>query len=195
MAASPRPIRFIMDHRIFRMPVLGWLFRLAKAIPIAPQKDDAAVYDAGLRARPRRCSTTATCSASFPRARSRATAQLRRVQGRRHEDAGDAPGAGRAARAAEPVGLVLLARRAGGRWRSRSGAASFSRVGLVAGEPVPASAVTPAGLRERVGSCSMLDDAPALAGGLARRRASTGARREARLGPRAARGRAARTRR
>ena len=27
----------------------------------------------------------------------------------------------------------------------------FSRVGLVAGEPVPASAVTPAGLRERVG--------------------------------------------
>ena len=27
-----------MDHRIFRVPVLGWLFRLAKAIPIAPQK-------------------------------------------------------------------------------------------------------------------------------------------------------------
>jgi 1-acyl-sn-glycerol-3-phosphate acyltransferase len=40
MAASPRPIRFIMDHRIFAMPVLGWLFRLAKAIPIAPQKED-----------------------------------------------------------------------------------------------------------------------------------------------------------
>jgi hypothetical protein len=29
MAASPRPIRFIMDHRIFAMPVLGALFRLA----------------------------------------------------------------------------------------------------------------------------------------------------------------------
>jgi 1-acyl-sn-glycerol-3-phosphate acyltransferase len=29
MAASPRPIRFIMDHRIFATPVLGWLFRLA----------------------------------------------------------------------------------------------------------------------------------------------------------------------
>ncbi|RZL83066.1 MAG: MFS transporter, partial [Variovorax sp.] len=25
MAASPRPIRFIMDHQIFRVPVLGWL--------------------------------------------------------------------------------------------------------------------------------------------------------------------------
>jgi 1-acyl-sn-glycerol-3-phosphate acyltransferase len=45
MAASPRPIRFIMDHRIFRIPVLGAMFRLAKAIPIAPQKIDAAIYD------------------------------------------------------------------------------------------------------------------------------------------------------
>ncbi|PZQ67425.1 MAG: glycerol acyltransferase [Variovorax paradoxus] len=45
MAASPRPIRFIMDHRIFRVPVLGWMFRLAKAIPIAPQKEDAAAYE------------------------------------------------------------------------------------------------------------------------------------------------------
>jgi len=27
------------------VPVLGWLFRLAKAIPIAPQKVDAATYD------------------------------------------------------------------------------------------------------------------------------------------------------
>jgi 1-acyl-sn-glycerol-3-phosphate acyltransferase len=45
MAASPRPIRFIMDHRIFRVPVLGWLFKLAKAIPIAPQKDDPAAYE------------------------------------------------------------------------------------------------------------------------------------------------------
>ena len=26
MAASPRPIRFLMDHRIFKVPVLGWLF-------------------------------------------------------------------------------------------------------------------------------------------------------------------------
>ncbi|GAB3647935.1 MFS transporter [Ramlibacter alkalitolerans] len=46
MAASPRPIYFVMDHRIFRLPVLGTLFRLAKAIPIAPQKEDPAVYEA-----------------------------------------------------------------------------------------------------------------------------------------------------
>jgi len=45
MAASPRPIRFVMDHRIFRVPVLGWLFKLAKAIPIAPQKEDPEAYE------------------------------------------------------------------------------------------------------------------------------------------------------
>jgi 1-acyl-sn-glycerol-3-phosphate acyltransferase len=45
MAASPRPIRFLMDHRIFATPVLGWLFRLGKAIPIAPQRDDPAAYE------------------------------------------------------------------------------------------------------------------------------------------------------
>ena len=46
MAASPRPMVFLMDHRIFRQPVLGWLFRLAKAIPIAPQKEDPQAYEA-----------------------------------------------------------------------------------------------------------------------------------------------------
>ncbi|WP_462387780.1 MFS transporter [Acidovorax sp. Q11] len=46
MAASPRPIYFVMDHRIFRVPVLGWLFRLAKAIPIAPYKEDPKTYEA-----------------------------------------------------------------------------------------------------------------------------------------------------
>jgi len=49
MSASPRPIRFLMDHRIFRIPVLGWLFRLAKAIPIAPQQENPAVYEAAWR--------------------------------------------------------------------------------------------------------------------------------------------------
>jgi 1-acyl-sn-glycerol-3-phosphate acyltransferase len=50
MAASPRPIYFVMDHRIFQVPVLGWLFRLAKAIPIASQKEDPAVYEAAFEA-------------------------------------------------------------------------------------------------------------------------------------------------
>jgi 1-acyl-sn-glycerol-3-phosphate acyltransferase len=39
-ASSPRPIRFVMDHRIFKIPFLSWIFRTAKAIPIAPAKED-----------------------------------------------------------------------------------------------------------------------------------------------------------
>jgi 1-acyl-sn-glycerol-3-phosphate acyltransferase len=39
-AASPRPIRFVMDHKIFKTPLLGWIFRTAKAIPIASAKED-----------------------------------------------------------------------------------------------------------------------------------------------------------
>ncbi len=50
MAASPRPIRFIMDHNIFKVPVLGWLFRLAKAIPIAPRAQDPKAYEAAFDA-------------------------------------------------------------------------------------------------------------------------------------------------
>jgi len=50
MAASPRPIYFIMDHRIFQVPVLGWLFRLAKAIPIAPRSEDPHTYEAAFDA-------------------------------------------------------------------------------------------------------------------------------------------------
>lgn len=50
MAASPRPIRFLMDHRIFRVPVLGALFRLAKAIPVAPRQEDPAAYESAFAA-------------------------------------------------------------------------------------------------------------------------------------------------
>lgn len=44
-AASPRPIRFVMDHRIFNTPILGWIFRTAKAIPIASAKEDPWVME------------------------------------------------------------------------------------------------------------------------------------------------------
>ena len=42
-ASVPRPVRFVMYHRIFAIPLLSWIFRTAKAIPIAPEKEDAAL--------------------------------------------------------------------------------------------------------------------------------------------------------
>jgi len=41
--AIPRPTRFVMHHRIFHMPVLRWIFRTARAIPIAGSKEDPAI--------------------------------------------------------------------------------------------------------------------------------------------------------
>ena len=43
-STSPRPIRFVMDHNIFKNPLLGWFFRLVKAIPIAPEKVSEKTY-------------------------------------------------------------------------------------------------------------------------------------------------------
>ena len=45
MGASPRPIRFVMDYRIFRIPVLSFIFRHCGAIPIASAKEDLVMME------------------------------------------------------------------------------------------------------------------------------------------------------
>jgi 1-acyl-sn-glycerol-3-phosphate acyltransferase len=37
-----RPVRFVMDHNIFNIPVMSFIFRTARAIPIAPAHEDTA---------------------------------------------------------------------------------------------------------------------------------------------------------
>jgi len=44
-AGCPRPIRFVMDHQIFKIPVLSFVFRTGKAIPIASAKVDEALLN------------------------------------------------------------------------------------------------------------------------------------------------------
>jgi len=45
LASSPRPIRFVMDYRIFHTPGLAFFFRTGKAIPIAPAKENAPLLE------------------------------------------------------------------------------------------------------------------------------------------------------
>ena len=40
-----RPVRFVMYYKIFNVPVLSFIFRTAKAIPIAPAKEDEALMN------------------------------------------------------------------------------------------------------------------------------------------------------
>ncbi|RRU14992.1 MFS transporter [Stenotrophomonas sp. 278] len=45
-ATIPRPVRFVMYYRIFNIPVMRWIFRTAKAIPIAGAREDPALMQA-----------------------------------------------------------------------------------------------------------------------------------------------------
>jgi 1-acyl-sn-glycerol-3-phosphate acyltransferase len=42
-AAIPRPVRWVMYYRIFDIPGLSWIFRTARAIPIAGAREDPAL--------------------------------------------------------------------------------------------------------------------------------------------------------
>src|SRR6185295_20269794 len=44
-ACVRRPIRFVMDHRIFAIPLLSFIFRTMRTIPIAPAKEDPQMKD------------------------------------------------------------------------------------------------------------------------------------------------------
>ena len=149
MAASPRPIYFIMDHQIFKTPVLGWFFRLAGAIPIAPQREDPVIYEQAF-ARARKVLDGGDLVCIFPEGGLTRDGQL-----------GEFKGGVMKLLESNPVPVIPLAlQNLWGSFFSRAGGAAmskpfrrglFSRVGLVAGDAVDAAAVTPASLRERVG--------------------------------------------
>jgi len=44
-ACVPRPVRFVMDHRIFRAPLLSFIFRAMRTIPIASASEDPRVKE------------------------------------------------------------------------------------------------------------------------------------------------------
>jgi 1-acyl-sn-glycerol-3-phosphate acyltransferase len=149
MAASPRPIRFIMDHRIFATPVLGWLFRLGKAIPIASQREDPGAYERAF-AQARQVLEEGDLLGLFPEGGITRDGQL-----------GEFKGGIMKILQTHPVPVVPLAlQNLWGSYFSRveGGTAMvrpfrrgvFSRVGLVAGQALQPAEVTPAVLRERV---------------------------------------------
>ncbi len=149
MAASPRPIRFVMDHRIFKVPVLGWLFRLAKAIPIAPRGEDPAAYEAAFAAADA-VLAEGDLLGIFPEGGITQDGRLQPFKG------GVMKILERRPVPVVPMALVNLwgsffSRAEGGRAMVKPFRRGlFSRVSVVAGAPLAAEAVTPEGLRERV---------------------------------------------
>ncbi len=149
MAASPRPIRFVMDHRIFQVPVLGWLFRLGKAIPIAAQQEAPAIYAAAFETVDR-VLAEGDLVGLFPEGGITRNGELQPFKGGIMKIL---------ERRAVPVVPVALHNLWGSYFSRIEGGAAmrrpfrrglFSRVTLVAGQAVPAAQVSPQLLHGRV---------------------------------------------
>ena len=147
-AACPRPIRFVMHHDIFRIPVLKFFFRTSRAIPIASARENAALleraYDEIAAALER-----GELIGIFPEGRITDTGELYRFR----------PGIRRIV-ARTPVPVVPMALRGlWGSFFSREGGPAMtkpfrrgilSKIALVVGRGVPPEGVTPELLQAEV---------------------------------------------
>lgn len=147
-AACRRPVRFVMHYAIFRVPVLNFIFRTGRAIPIASAKEDAALMERafdeiakGLDAGDVIC--------IFPEGRITDTGEMYPFR----------PGIMRALQRT-PVPVVPMALRGlWGSFFSREGGRAMtkpfrrgilSKIALVVGRRVPPSLATPEGLQTQV---------------------------------------------
>jgi 1-acyl-sn-glycerol-3-phosphate acyltransferase len=146
-ACVRRPIRFVMDHRIFRIPVLNFIFRNMNAIPIAPAKEDAAMKERAFE-EAAKALKAGEIIGIFPEGRLTDTGELNTFR----------PGLQRILEQS-PAPVVPMALR--GLWgsffsRSHEGKAMrrwkgmFPRIALVAGVPFSAEAAVPEALQKSV---------------------------------------------
>ncbi|MGE5465942.1 MAG: MFS transporter [Ignavibacteria bacterium] len=147
-AACHRPIRFVMDHRIFRWPILSFVFRSGRAIPIASAKEDRALMaqafdevEAAL--------ANGDLVGIFPEGTITANGEVGAFR------SGISRILERSPVPVVPMGLSglwgsVFSRRDGKAlsrpWRARP----FRRVRLAVGEPVPAKLAEPESMRSRV---------------------------------------------
>ena len=151
---SPRPMVFIMDHRIFRTPVLGWLFKMLKAIPIAPQKEDPQAYEAAFE-RAKQVLREGELLCLFPEGAITRDGKLQPFKGGIMKILEDAP---------VPVIPSALHNLWGSSFSRIEGAAMakplrrglFNRVGLVVGDAIEPAEVSPELLQQKVQS--LLDE-------------------------------------
>ena len=148
-AAVRRPVRFVMDHRIFGIPVLNFVFRTGKAIPIASAKEDPAMMERAF-AEVARALRSGDLVCIFPEGRITDTGDMYPFR----------PGLKRILEET-PVPVVPIALRGlWGSFFSRKGGAAmtrpwrtrpFRKIGLAVGTAVAAVAATPEALQAKVG--------------------------------------------
>lgn len=130
-----RPVRFVMDHNIFKIPVLSFIFRTARAIPIASAREDpealARAYD---RIDAELADDNVVCI--FPEGKLTADGEINEFRKGVEQIV-----------ARRPVPVIPIALQGlWGSFFSRKGGAAmtrlpkrfWSRIAVVAGEPIPA---------------------------------------------------------
>jgi 1-acyl-sn-glycerol-3-phosphate acyltransferase len=150
LAASPRPIRFVMDHQVFKTPIISFIFKTAKAIPIAPAKEDEALLNAAYD-KVAEALEAGDLVGIFPEGRITDNGEIHPFRGgiKRIIDR-------------TPVPVVPMALRGlWGSFFSRKGGPAMtkpfrrgmlSKIGLAVAVPVPAAAVTPDAMQAAVGA-------------------------------------------
>jgi 1-acyl-sn-glycerol-3-phosphate acyltransferase len=147
-AACQRPIRFVMDHRIFKLWVISFVFRTGRAIPIAPAKEDPQMMEQAFD-EVARALRDGDLVAIFPEGRITDTGEVYpfRRGVKRILDENPVP--------VVPIALQGLwgsffSRKDGAAMSKLSRLVPFRRIGLAVGEPMPAAAAAPEALQARV---------------------------------------------
>ncbi|WDU60491.1 MFS transporter [Pseudomonas poae] len=143
--AVRRPIRFVMYYKIYRLPVLNFIFRTAGAIPIAGRNEDIQIYEKAFT-RIAQYLKEGELVCIFPEGKLTADGEMNEFRGG-------------VTRILEETPVPVIPMALQGLWGSffsRDPSKGvfhriWSRVTLVAGEPVAVGAATPAQLQERVG--------------------------------------------
>jgi 1-acyl-sn-glycerol-3-phosphate acyltransferase len=147
-AACRRPIRFVMDHHIFRIPVLNFVFRTGRAIPIASARENPELLERAYDEIARGLEQ-GDLIAIFPEGRITDTGELYPFRSgiRRIIDRTPVPVVPMALR-----GLWgnFFSRKYGAAMSKPSRLRPFSRIGLALGAPLEPRAVTPEGLQAQV---------------------------------------------
>ena len=143
-----RPIRFVMDHGIFKIPVLSFIFRTAKAIPIASAKVDPQLLERAY-AEVDRALAEGEVVGIFPEGAITRTGEMLPFR----------PGIERilAARAVPVVPIALrglwgslFSRKDSALGRARLPRRFWSRIAMVVGDPVPPEQASAAVLEAKV---------------------------------------------
>ncbi|MDS4020900.1 MAG: MFS transporter [Candidatus Competibacter sp.] len=142
-----RPIRFVMDHQIFKIPVLNFIFRTAGTIPIAPARENPEILERAYD-RVARYLEEGEVVGIFPEGRLTADGEIGPFKTGIEQIIQRTPA---------PVVPMALRGLWGSFFSRRLGKAMshfprrfWSRIELAVGEPVPPERATSAVLRERV---------------------------------------------